>query len=60
DLKDLSEGKFEGGKIKWLGLAEDGVGLASTSTKNVPEDVLKLVDEYKQKIVKGEIQVPDK
>ncbi|MGM0710947.1 BMP family lipoprotein [Brevibacillus parabrevis] len=58
--KDLSEGKFEGGKIKWLGLAEDGVGLASTSTKNVPEDVLKLVDEYKQKIVKGEIQVPDK
>ncbi|MGZ0049693.1 BMP family lipoprotein [Brevibacillus gelatini] len=58
--KDLSEGKFEGGKIKWLGLAEDGVGLASTSSKNVPEDVLKLVDEFKEKIVKGEITVPDK
>ncbi|MGN7470166.1 BMP family lipoprotein [Brevibacillus sp. SAFN-007a] len=58
--KDVAEGKFEGGKIKWLGLAEDGVGLASTSTKNVPEDVLKLVEEYKQKIVKGEITVPDK
>jgi len=58
--KDLTEGKFEGGKIKWLGLAEDGVGLASTSTKNVPEDVLKLAEEYKQKIVKGEITVPDK
>ncbi|GED70172.1 BMP family ABC transporter substrate-binding protein [Brevibacillus reuszeri] len=58
--KDLTEGKFDGGKIKWLGLAEDGVGLAATSTKNVPEDVLKLVDEYKQKIVKGEITVPDK
>lgn len=57
--KDLIDGKFQGG-IKWLGLAEDGVGLASTSNKNVPEDVLKLVDEYKQKIVKGEITVPEK
>jgi len=47
--KDLTEGKFEGGKIKWLGLAEDGVGLASTSNKNVPEDILKQVEEYKQK-----------
>lgn len=58
--KDLTDGKFEGGKIKWLGLAEDGVGLASTSNKNVPEDILKQVEEYKQKIVKGEITVPDK
>ncbi|MED4582121.1 BMP family protein [Brevibacillus choshinensis] len=58
--KDLIDGKFEGGKIVWLGLAEDGVGLADTSKKNVPEDVLKLVDDYKQKIVKGEITVPEK
>ncbi|RNB77367.1 BMP family lipoprotein [Brevibacillus panacihumi] len=56
--KDVIDGKFEGGKIVWLGLAEDGVGLADTSSKNVPEDVLKLVDEYKEKIVKGEIKVP--
>lgn len=56
---DLANGKFQGG-IQWLGLAENGVGLADTSTKNVPEDVLKLVEEYKQKIVKGEITVPDK
>lgn len=58
--KDVIDGKFQGGKIVWLGLAEDGVGLADTSSKNVPEDVLKLVDEYKQKIVKGEIKVADK
>ncbi|MGK5510541.1 BMP family ABC transporter substrate-binding protein [Brevibacillus formosus] len=57
--KELSEGKFKGG-VQWLGLAENGVGLADTSSKNVPEDVLKLVEEYKQKIVKGEITVPDK
>jgi len=57
--KDLIDGKFQGG-IKWLGLAENGVGLAETSNKNVPEDVLKLVDDYKQKIIKGEITVPEK
>lgn len=56
--KDMIDGKFEGGKVVWLGLAEDGVGLAETSSKNVPEDVLKLADEYKQKIISGEITVP--
>ncbi|MEJ8548325.1 BMP family lipoprotein [Brevibacillus borstelensis] len=58
--KNVIDGKFEGGKIVWLGLAENGVGLADTSKKNVPEDVLKLADEFKEKIVKGEITVPDK
>ncbi|QQE76193.1 BMP family ABC transporter substrate-binding protein [Brevibacillus composti] len=58
--KDVIDGKFQGGKIVWLGLAENGVGLADTSSKNVPEDVLKLADEFKEKIVKGEITVPEK
>ncbi|TVY08681.1 BMP family lipoprotein [Paenibacillus cremeus] len=57
---DLINGKFEGGKTTVLGLKDDGVGLPDTSSKNVPADILKKVDEYKQKIVKGEIQVPDK
>lgn len=56
--KDVIDGKFKGG-IVWLGLKENGVGLADTSNKNVPADVLKLVDEYKQKIVNGEIKVPE-
>ncbi len=58
--KDVLDGKFEGGKIVWLGLAENGVGLPETSKDTVPEDVLKKVEEYKEKIVKGEITVPDK
>ena len=57
---DLITGKFEGGKTIVLGLKDNGVGLPETSKKNVPEDVLKKVDEYKDKIVKGDIQVPDK
>lgn len=56
--KDVIEGNFKAG-ITWLGLAEDGVGLPETSKETVPADVLKVVEEYKEKIVKGEIKVPD-
>lgn len=58
--KDLIDGKFEGGKVTELGLKENGVGLPETSKDNVPEDILKKVEEFKQKIISGEIQVPDK
>jgi basic membrane protein A and related proteins len=57
--KGLIEGNFLGGKVTVLGLKDGGVGLPDTSKKNVPEDVLKKVEEYKQKIIKGEIKVPE-
>ncbi|MEV3083475.1 BMP family ABC transporter substrate-binding protein [Paenibacillus larvae] len=57
--KTVIDGKFEGGKTTVLGLKDNGVGLADTSKKNVPEDVLKKVDEFKDKIIKGEIKVPE-
>ncbi|WP_139488919.1 BMP family lipoprotein [Brevibacillus dissolubilis] len=57
--KDYAEGKFEGGKIVRLGLAENGVGLPETSKDTVPAEVLKKVDEFKEKIIKGEITVPE-
>lgn len=56
--KDLIDGKFTGGATTMLGLKDNGVGLPETSTKNVPADVLAKVDEYKAKIISGEIQVP--
>lgn len=55
-----AEGKFPGGEVVRIGLAEDGVGLATTSEKNVPKDVLDLVEDYKTKIISGEITVPEK
>ena len=57
--KDVIEGKFQGGRVVALGLAENGVGLPETSKDTVPEDVLKAVEEFKQKIIKGEIKVPE-
>ncbi|MFX3631666.1 MAG: BMP family protein [Candidatus Pristimantibacillus sp.] len=55
--KDLSEGTWTGGTAVTLGLKDNGVGLPETN-KNVPADVLAKVDEYKAKIISGEIVVP--
>lgn len=57
--KQMIDGKFPGGTTTILGLKEKGVGIADTSSKNVPADVLKLVEEYSAKIVSGEITVPE-
>ncbi|MGG6431994.1 BMP family lipoprotein [Anoxybacillus sp. D401a] len=51
-------GNFPGGQAVEYGLKEDGVGIAPTTKNNVPEDVLKKVDEWKQKIINGEVKVP--
>jgi len=56
--KEMAEGNFQGGTTLQLGLKENGVGIADTSSKNVPADVLAKVEEYKQKIIDGEIQIP--
>lgn len=58
-VKEMQEGKFEGGRTIELGLADDGaVGIAPTSDKNVKPEVLKSVEEISKKIVSGEIKVP--
>ncbi|WP_414839105.1 BMP family lipoprotein [Carnobacterium sp. TMP28] len=55
-----ADGNFPGGEVVRLGLAEDGVGLATTSDKNVPKDILDLVEDYKAKIISGDVTVPEK
>ncbi|WP_445479695.1 BMP family lipoprotein [Lysinibacillus irui] len=52
-------GDFPGGETLVYGLAEDGVKLAD-SRGAIPEDVQKVIEEYKEKIAKGEIKVPEK
>ncbi len=56
--QDLAEGNFPGGKVTTMGLKENGVDIAPTSSKNVAPEVLKTVEEYRQKIINGEIVVP--
>ncbi|MNU02013.1 Membrane lipoprotein TmpC precursor [compost metagenome] len=56
--QEVLDGKFEGGKITNLTLKDDGVGLPETSKANLSQEVLDKVEEFKQKIISGEITVP--
>ncbi|WP_044008361.1 BMP family protein [Leisingera methylohalidivorans] len=54
--KDLAEGEWQGGRIVKIGLSNpDAVSLALSP--DVPEDVRTRVDELRQKIIDGEIEV---
>jgi basic membrane protein A len=44
--------------VTTFGLAEDGVALGKVSSE-VPQDVLDTAEEYKQKILDGELDIPD-
>ncbi|WP_028596178.1 BMP family lipoprotein [Paenibacillus assamensis] len=56
--KQLEGDKFPAGKTTYMGLKEKGVDIAPTSTKNVAPEVLEKVEEYRTKIINGEIKVP--
>ncbi|GGE24993.1 BMP family ABC transporter substrate-binding protein [Marinithermofilum abyssi] len=57
-MKDLKDGKFAGGKQVELGLKDQAVAVADTTDKYVPADVMKKVEDYRQQIVDGKINVP--
>ena len=50
-------GDFPGGEIVEFGLEEEGVGIAP-SQDNVSEEALQAVEDWKQKILDGELEVP--
>lgn len=57
--KSMIDGKYEPGKVIVNTLDMGGVGIAPTSNKNVPSDVLEYVNEVAEKIKAGEIRVPE-
>lgn len=57
-VKDLVDGKFPAGETIVYGLEEGGVGIAPTSDKHVPAEILDEVKALEQKIIDGEIEVP--
>ncbi len=57
-VEDLLNDKYPGGETVVYGLEEEGVDIAPTSDKHVPEDILKEIEEIKKLIIDGEIEVP--
>ncbi|WP_018753039.1 BMP family lipoprotein [Paenibacillus sanguinis] len=55
--QQVIDGTFKGGQVTNLTLKEDGVGLPEENP-NLDQEILDKVEEYKQKIVSGEITVP--
>ena len=57
-LGKVVDGSYKGGEVIVNTLAMNGVGLAPTSNKNVPPDVLEYVDKEAEKVKSGEVKVP--
>jgi len=56
--KLAKDGKFPGGETITYGLSDGGVDLAD-SRGAISEETLKTVEDYKQKIINGEVKVPE-
>jgi basic membrane protein A len=56
-IKATMEGNFQAGN-QIFGLKEDGVGLAPTTSNNTPQEVIDQVNELRQMIIDGQIEVP--
>ncbi|MGL6105617.1 BMP family lipoprotein [Romboutsia sp.] len=56
-ISKAKKGEFDGGKAVVYGLKDDAVGIAPTTSKNVPKEILDLVEDQKQQIIDGKIKV---
>jgi len=61
-LKDLKEGNPIGGEVEYGGLKEERIDLvlAPDNLVSIPDDLKEKINDYRQKIINGEIEVPDK
>lgn len=57
-VKEVANGEFEGGKVMQMGLKENALEIAKSTSNNTPSEVIELAEQYKEAIAKGEIQVP--
>jgi basic membrane protein A and related proteins len=58
-IEAVANGSFAGGGVSTFGLAEDGVALGEVSDQ-VPQDILDQVEEIQQRILDGDLELPDK
>ena len=57
-VKELVEGKFQGGTSTTYGLEQNGIGIADTTSNLVPQDVLDFVNEKIEELKAGKMSVP--
>lgn len=52
------EGNFPGGETLQFDLSDEGVGYATTNEEALTEDIIEEIENWKEKIINGEIDVP--
>jgi len=59
-IREWKQGKFNGGKAEIFGLSDDGIDFVydKNNEKLIPEDVYAKVEELKQDVINGKINVP--
>ena len=57
-IEAVQNGTFEGAGVTSFGLAEEGVGLGKVSPE-VPQEILDQVEAIQQRILSGELQLPE-
>jgi basic membrane protein A len=57
-IKDYMEGNFKGGQEVYYGIKENGVGLAQSTNKLVPKEILEEIEKVKEEISNKKIIVP--
>ena len=59
-IADALDGNFKGGQALSLGLAENGVGYTFDESQiEVPQEIKDTLEEIKEKIISGELQIPN-
>lgn len=56
-VKSVVDGNFKG-EVKVLGIAEGGVGMSASTSKNTDAKVIEKAKEFEEKIKNGDIKVP--
>ncbi len=51
-------GEFPGGELLEFGIEEDGIGYATTNKDAMTEEIISTVDEWKEKLLNGEVVAP--
>ncbi|KHE71395.1 CD4+ T-cell-stimulating antigen [Halobacillus sp. BBL2006] len=61
-VKDVASqamnGEFPGGEVLEYGLDQDAISIARTNEEALNEDIITAIEEWKQKIVDGDVEVP--
>lgn len=52
------DGDFPGGELLEFGLKDDAIGFATTNEEAITEEIIDTVNEWKEKILNGDIDVP--